>query len=500
MNSEDEFSTIIRPPKRFLLAVSFSIFFVCAGISTLILYFHNADIQARNQNGIRANEYITSLYLEAEKVSNNIKLFNDFTCNEDNIRKLKQLVAISPHIRSVNIYGKGMKGCSSLDGYFIKHYVLSGIQKIPFYTVMRKEDGYIFFMVYFSTSSDKIIGVAINGFFVREALSFISPEAVFYPTQDFITIKPEGYTLKNERFPYVIVLKEKDRILSHMSDTYLIITYLVAICILIGVLIYFCLGFFNSPFYALKYYIRNNRIYPLYQPIVNLRNGSVVGLEVLMRCLNPEGRELSPSQFIPPAEKYSLIKDMTISMLKKVQDDITLLPNKPIYLSINITPGMIECQETFTKLLKFSAFAQDHGLKILIEITEQNSFDLTATFSERLTHLRQSEVLIAIDDFGSGYSNLSSITKLNPDYLKIDKDFTSYILEGGIKKVLLDNIIHLSTKTSLPVIAEGIETSAQLHYLHKRGIWLFQGYIFSRPCDAISASSFITSFKTEVFK
>lgn len=131
---------------------------------------------------------------------------------------------------------------------------------------------------------------------------------------------------------------------------------------------------------------------------------------------------------------------------------------------------------------------------MLAEITERQSFSLTAPLSEKFVLLREAGLRIAIDDFGTGYSTLSTITELSPDYLKIDKDFTGYSMAGGVRETVLESVLHISATTAIPVIAEGVETPAQLRYLRERGVWLFQGYLFSRPCDARSVSEYIRGF------
>lgn len=498
MDLNDEFLTIIPPKKRIMIAFFSSLFLVFVGMLTLAFYFNKVDDHARSIKNTQASNYITSLYLEAEAASHDLQSLSDYRCTYENLSKLRHIVAVRPHIRSINIYRNGMAGCSSLDGYITEYEIPINVHDTFFYTTKRKENGYMFYMVYFF-SRGYVVGVAINGYFVREALRYISSEAVFYPLQDFIALKPKGYAWKNARFPFVIVSMEKGNILSHISDFRLILICVFGVSLFIGIMVYISLGILNSPYHALKHYLRYNKIYPLYQPIVDIKKDCVVGLEVLMRCSSLKGSELSPAQFIAPAEKYGLLKAMTLSMLEKVQADFHFFCNINLYISLNITPGMIECHDSFGKLIDFSNHAQAKNIKVLIEITERESFNLTMLFTERLTLLRNSGILIAIDDFGTGYSNISSITKLDPDYLKIDKDFTSYSLGSGIKKILLESIIQISNKTKTPAIAEGIEVKEQCLYFQRKGIWLFQGYMFSRPCDAIKASKFIRSFKKDNF-
>ncbi|KHJ69270.1 hypothetical protein QU24_04305 [Pantoea rodasii] len=493
MEKEDIFLTVIRSYERITLAVIVALILFCAGTLTVLNHLGKTEEQARNVKNQRASDYVSSLYREAETVSHAVQHFAVKACTNDVLKQMRHVVAVNPHIRSVNIYqGKGA-GCSSLEGSMPPRDATYSERHIPFYTIMKQENGYIYYMVYFS-SPESLIGVAINGYFVREALRYISPDAAFFPLQDFMELSPQGYGWKSTHYPFVLVSADVVTIRSLFINSIPLIFFILSISLLAGWLTYVSTGLINTPRFALKYYLHKKRFYPLYQPVISTRDRKIAGLEILMRCASKAGDETSPALFIPLAEKSGMIGDLTLQMLSKVRDDFALLSDRGLYIAVNITSDIIECPATFCELLKFAKHAQRCGLDVLAEITERQSFSLTAPLLEKLAQLREAGLRIAIDDFGTGYSNLSSIMQLNPDYLKIDKDFTGYSMAGGVSEAVLESVLHISATTAIPVIAEGIETPAQLQYLRERGVWLFQGYLFSRPCDASHVSEYIRGF------
>lgn len=348
-------------------------------------------------------------------------------------------------------------------------------------------------MVYFS-SPVSVTGVAINGYFVRDALRYISPDTAFYTLQDFMVLSPPGYAWKSSQYPFVLVSSDSVSIRSLLMRSRPVIYFLLAVSLLVGWLTYVSTGLINTPRFALKYYLRKKSFYPVYQPVISTRDKKVAGLEILMRCVSKAGKETSPALFIPLAEQSGMIGELTVQLLTKVRDDLALLSDSGLYLAVNITADIVENPRTFHELFRFAGYAQGCGLDVLVGITERQSFSLTSQLSEKLVLLREAGLRIAIDDFGTEYSNLSTITELSPDYLKIDKDFTSYSMAGGIREKVLESVLHISATTSIPVIAEGIDPPAQLQYLRERGVWLFQEYLFSRPYDARNVSEYIRNF------
>jgi c-di-GMP phosphodiesterase len=493
MGAKRDFLTVIRPYERLTAAVIMTLALLCAGVMTVLSHFSKTEEQARNDKNQRASDYVASLYREAETVSRAAEPFEESACTNEVLTRLRHIVAVNPHIRSVNLYPENGTGCSSLEGRLPERKVSYSEGHVPFYTTMKQEDGYIYYLVYFRSSAS-LTGVAVNGYFVRDALRYISPDAAFYPLQDFMKLSPAGYAWKSSQYPFVLVSSDSMNIRRLLLHSRAVIIFILGVSLLAGWLTYVSTGLINTPRFALKYYLYKKSFYPVYQPVISTRDRKVAGLEILMRCGNKKGNEASPALFIPLAEQSGMIGELTLQLLEKVREDFAMLSEKGLYLAVNITSEIVENPETLSELLKFTEHAQRYGLDVLVEITERQSFSLTEQLSEKFALLRKAGLHVAIDDFGTGYSNLSSITQLNPDYLKIDKDFTGYSMAGGVREAVLESVLHISAITAIPVIAEGIETPAQFQYLRERGVWLFQGYLFSRPCDGRSVSNYIRDF------
>jgi len=118
---------------------------------------------------------------------------------------------------------------------------------------------------------------------------------------------------------------------------------------------------------------------------------------------------------------------------------------------------------------------------LVLELTERELIEPTATTHQLFAALHELGVMIAIDDFGTGHSSLGYLRQFNVDYLKIDQSFVAMIGADALSLHILDSIIELSAKLDLGIVAEGIETAEQRDYLAAKGVDFLQGYLFGRP-------------------
>jgi len=244
----------------------------------------------------------------------------------------------------------------------------------------------------------------------------------------------------------------------------------------------------------LRHAIKNDALELHYQPIINLNNKKVVGMEALLRLR--DGDELiPPDQFIPIAEESGLIISigewcMRQSCRQLAEWHKQLDPE--LYVSINVSTRQFQ-SKTFMAVI--SQILKDYQLtadKILIEITESlllhdNQHNMNVF--KRLNHLG---FRIAIDDFGTGYSALSYLMKFPINILKIDRSFIRQITDDGQENSLIKAIIQMSQSMNLKVIAEGVETHGQLALLQNLSNDIcVQGYLFAKPA---CASQFTLNF------
>ena len=233
-----------------------------------------------------------------------------------------------------------------------------------------------------------------------------------------------------------------------------------------------------------------------YQPIVELSSRQIVGFEALMRWQHPARGWVPPSVFIPLAEQSDLILELGTFALRTVVAEAVswATPSgsaRAPYVSVNLSahqfldPHLIQ---TIEEALSTSGLAPQ---RLMIEITESVALLEATDTLAILDHLKRIGVTVALDDFGTGYSSLSYLARLNPMTIKIDQTFVRPPHESVHNDRLLETIILLGQRLNMTIIAEGIETDAQLERLRALGCDLGQGYLFSPGVPAESVASLI---------
>jgi diguanylate cyclase (GGDEF)-like protein len=235
----------------------------------------------------------------------------------------------------------------------------------------------------------------------------------------------------------------------------------------------------------LKDAIKNQEIFPHFQPQYCLRTQKIVGLEALARWQHLEKGFISPGLFIPSAEKLSLITLLTESIMTKAGENfVSFLKIDPsLKIAINIS-GSDCCNPYISYLTK--KMIEENQLRpeqIELEVTESVLIEQAESATDMLTALNDLGVSIAIDDFGTGYSSLSYLTSLPIDVLKIDMSFVQGIGTNLQQEIVIKVIVDLAKRLSLKVLAEGIETQAQADFLIQSGCDYGQGYFYSKPCS-----------------
>jgi len=221
-----------------------------------------------------------------------------------------------------------------------------------------------------------------------------------------------------------------------------------------------------------------------YQPIVNLQTGKIYKAEALLRWKHPVRGMVSPAEFIPIAEDFSLIVDIgnwvfkqTVQQIKRCKQQFGI----DIQISINKSPVQFREADDHIDWITYLSDNQLSGDNVVIEITEGLLMDDNETILKQLHQFRDAGIEVSMDDFGTGYSSLSYLKKFDIDYLKIDQSFTKNLSPNSDDMALSEAIIVMAHKLDLKVIAEGIETEEQRQLLHDAGCDYGQGYHFSRP-------------------
>jgi diguanylate cyclase (GGDEF)-like protein/PAS domain S-box-containing protein len=219
-----------------------------------------------------------------------------------------------------------------------------------------------------------------------------------------------------------------------------------------------------------------------YQPIVRLDEGRIVAVEALARWEHPERGLLSPGHFLALAEETGLIVPLGELLLEAACRQVaawnrSVAGERPLFLHLNVSPRQFEAPGFVSMLVGILDRTGLDRRLIELEITEHLVFH----YRERTKELRELGVGISVDDFGTGYSSLSYVKHLAADVLKIDQDFVHGIDTDIRDRAIVKMILSLAETLELDVVAEGIETSAQLEHLRELGCGWGQGYFFAHP-------------------
>lgn len=238
---------------------------------------------------------------------------------------------------------------------------------------------------------------------------------------------------------------------------------------------------FNSPRRLLHRALTKRQLCLHYQPIIDIKSGTCVGAEALLRWPGFNGQVMSPAEFIPLAEKEGMIERVTDYVVDEVFNDLgDFLPQVPdLYISINLSAADFHSSRLISLIAnKTRAHAVRAG-QIKIEVTERGFIDVPKT-TPVIQAFRQAGYEVAIDDFGTGYSNLHNLYSLNVDILKIDKSFIDTLTTNSTSHLIAEHIIEMAQSLRLKIIAEGVETAEQVTWLLKRGVQFCQGWYFAR--------------------
>lgn len=230
--------------------------------------------------------------------------------------------------------------------------------------------------------------------------------------------------------------------------------------------------------------IINNEFSVYYQPIINLADKTIVSLEALIRWNHPEFGFIAPTVFIPVAEETGLILQIGEFVLREA-----CLTNKswqnegfvPINIAVNLSPIQFRDRNLVNTIKKILKETQLDPKYLEFEITEGTVMQTDTSTLEKLKDIHDMGINIAIDDFGTGFSSISYLKQFPIKIIKIDQSFVKGIPDDPEDMAITKSIITLAHNLGFKVIAEGIETQAQLNYLIEQGCDMGQGFIFSKP-------------------
>ena len=234
----------------------------------------------------------------------------------------------------------------------------------------------------------------------------------------------------------------------------------------------------------------------VYQPILAVESGTLLGFEALVRWQHPERGLLSPALFLPLAEETGLIRTIDHYVWNEACAQVrtwqqALGTQHPLTLSINLSsqhflyPDLAEELET---ILKRTDFPPE---QLVLEITEGALIRSSEVVSATLHELKELGIKLYLDDFGTGYSSLSYLQRFPVDALKIDRSFIHSMTRNEESAELVRTIINMAQNLGLEAVAEGVETQEQLEQLRNLGCPYTQGYLFAKPLSEAQAEAFL---------
>ncbi|NCJ07049.1 EAL domain-containing protein [Synechococcales cyanobacterium C] len=236
----------------------------------------------------------------------------------------------------------------------------------------------------------------------------------------------------------------------------------------------------------LRQAVEQSAFFLCYQPIFNIQSGQLYGFEALIRWQHPQKGLVSPADFIPTAEETGLIIPIGKWVLREACRQLRTwqvqFPEIPdLKLSVNLSGKQIQDPTLLTTIDQILAESGLDGSCLRLEITESMLMDSGEDSSHLLLQLRDRSILLSIDDFGTGYSCLSYLRRLPVNTLKVDRSFVDQMTQDVESYEIVRTVITLAHTLGMTVVAEGVETAAQIEALQDLDCEFAQGYFFAKP-------------------
>jgi sensor c-di-GMP phosphodiesterase-like protein len=244
----------------------------------------------------------------------------------------------------------------------------------------------------------------------------------------------------------------------------------------------------TSIAYLMQQGLKHNEFLPYYQPIVDCRDGTVIGAEALARWLPSGGAMMPPDQFLPYAEEHGFIGPITDQIVERVLADLVRFgwQNTDHFLSINAIAEQITDSPFCSRLVELLAEKDLPSRNLCVEITERHQFADLERGRIALRRLVDAGIKVELDDAGTGFGGFAYVQELPFSTLKIDKMFIDTLRKerADPKRDVLHAIIEFATVAGLEMIAEGVETNEQVAQLEAAGVYAIQGFVYARPMPA----------------
>ncbi len=242
--------------------------------------------------------------------------------------------------------------------------------------------------------------------------------------------------------------------------------------------------------------IERSEFFLRYQPQVDVMSGRIVGVEALLRWNDPQQGEIYPKDFISIAEELGLIVPLGEWVFRTACQQIKLWDHEgftEITVSVNLSPRQFISRKLLPSMKSALLETGIDPRRIDLEITETMAMRNLEQSIEILSELRRMGATVSIDDFGVGYSSLGQLRRLPAQTLKIDRSFISQIPEDPNSCSITEAILAMAKRLHLRVVAEGVETQAQLDFLQANNCDVYQGFLYAKPLTTVETTALFKS-------
>lgn len=247
---------------------------------------------------------------------------------------------------------------------------------------------------------------------------------------------------------------------------------------------------------SLRRAIDNDEFVTFYQPVVDLSSGDIVGTEALVRWNHPEFGLLAPVEFLDLAESTGLIVDISECVLRAAclqTRQWQAQGQEKLRVAVNVSARHFRQKDFVERIVKIVRETRLRPESLELELTESSIMENPESAADILREIRRLGISVAIDDFGTGYSSMSYLKRFCVDTLKIDRSFVNGVPTDNHDAAMVRAMITLAHDLNLRVVAEGIETEAQLAFLNQLRCDEGQGYLFAKPLAATAIREILAS-------
>lgn len=473
----------------------------------------------RGQEEARARDILDSvraIFQDAERTIDYLNMLPYDTCTMENLSEMRKTLFRSRFVKEIGFYEDGLLVCSTYlgvldepfkeappdfytglnDAFWIntplklfEAQATGTIVKRGKYNAVLNMDG----VVGFSSSQDWQLIYNGEQFYHIAGNPRLIESTVNKDEQQYINrYFSLTFFMCDERYSNTClkVQSDKGRLFSlHNSKLVLFIFIMLTTAALSHMVTFNYLRRRRSIEYRITNGLVHNKFFCLYQPFVDLASRQVIGCEVLSRFEDEFG-PIYPDEFIPQVREQEKTWEFTMVMIKSAMEELNANPDIPegFKVSFNLFPSDFTRESALD--LDWILEINEKNFKIVLEITEDEQL-ATHSAVKHIKALKSKGFMVAIDDFGVGYSNLSQLKSLNCDFLKIDRSFVMDMEDNSIRSSLIPHIVNIAEGLNVTLIAEGVENIDQCKELNDMAVKYGQGWLFGKPQAAKSLAAAI---------